>query len=323
MTRLNRRQRYQFQIEGSYGVDPGSWTTTHVVPIIGEPNVEFQDENVDTELLQNHLGNTPRLLAWRLARATVTTYLRAAAVAGVAPPWGGLLRACGFAQTITADTMVAYTPVSETFASITQRYTRDGGFYTSRGARGTGKLMFMAGQIPKLEFSMLGFDNSLTEATWLASDFTAWRGPNVINNRNSESIVVGGTYAAGTGAVSGGVVYPMTGLEIDFGNDLAHQQLIPGDTVIIADRRMTGRMTVALTAAQEVTFRATALDNGTQSLAYTSGAAAGNRLTVWMPVVQFGSPKPVNYNGQMLFEVELFILPSGDFGNNELFVVSR
>jgi hypothetical protein len=321
--RLNRRQRYQFQIEGPYATDPGSWAATQAVPILGEPSVEFENEFVDTDLLQNHLGNTSRLLGWRLARATLTTYLRASGTAGTAPPWGGLLRACGFAETVTAATMVEYTPVSDTFASITQRYTRDGGFYTSRGARGTGRLMFMAGEIPRMEFTALGFDNALTEANWLASDFTAWRSPNVINNRNADAVTIGATYTGASGAISGGTVYPMRGLEIDIGNELTHQQLIPGETVIIADRRVSARMTVNLTAAQEVTFRTNTLANTTQSLAYTSGSTAGDRLTVFMPSCQFGDPRPVNYNGQMLFEIEVFVLPTGDNGNNELRIVSR
>lgn len=84
---------------------------------------------------------------------------------GVAPWWDPLIRACGFARTIAANTSVTYTRVSEDHESATITVNLDGIFYRLRGARGTGKMMWEVLKGPMLDFTFSGiWERALDQA---------------------------------------------------------------------------------------------------------------------------------------------------------------
>src|SRR5690606_8484724 len=75
---------------------------------------------------------------------------------GLAPGWGVLMQACAMSETVNEDESVVYAPVSEGEKSITLYFNMDGILHRLLGARGTVKLAFTSGAIPKLSFSFVG-----------------------------------------------------------------------------------------------------------------------------------------------------------------------
>jgi len=135
---------------------------------------------------------------------------------------------------------------------------------------------------------------------------------------NVVDITLGATYA--TGAITGGIVYPSTGLEINFGNVVNFTPLLSRETVDITDRQSTGTVELDLTAAQEVAFMATVKANTTQSLALTVGTATGNKILIHAPAMQLAKTKKVDLNGKRLVGYDLRFMPVS--GNDEWRFVS-
>ena len=144
--------------------------------------------------------------------------------------------------------------------------------------------------------------------------YTPWKKPVALTKANVIDFTIGCTYAAG--ALSGGTVYPSTGLECQLGNSVNFDALLSSETVDITDRDVTGSVELQLTAAQEVAFMATVKANLTQGVGMTIGTVAGNKILLFMPAVQLRKPKKVDRNGKRLIGFELGIVP--DAGNDEL-----
>jgi hypothetical protein len=321
--RLTRNSRLQIKLESEYGVNPGSWANTDAILLRGVPDFSIDREYVNLDRLRGYLGGSRQLVAWRSANIRYETELAPSGTAGTAPAWGKLLRIAGFAEAVTSETLVAYTPVSSTFASATARYTADGVLYTSRGAFQTGRLMFNAGQIPMAEFTLRGFDTNATTSDGLGTNFAAWQTPVVLNNTNTEQFLIGCTYTGATGAISAGTSYILQSLEVDLGIDVAHQPLIGGERFVMANREITGSVTLALTAAQELTWRDDINANLTSTLGFAYGGTAGHRFTLFAPAAQFIDPRLEDVNGQRMIRSEIRFVPSAAAGNDEIIVVSR
>lgn len=96
--------------------------------------------------------------------------------------------------------------------------------------------------------------------------------------------------------------------------------LLGGETVDITQRTVTGRITLDLTAAQEVTLIG-AVEGGTlQSLGLIHGTVANQKVMLWMPSVQLTNAQKADLNGKRLVSFDLRVLPSS--GNDELRIVT-
>lgn len=134
---------------------------------------------------------------------------------------------------------------------------------------------------------------------------------------NVVDVTIGATYSVG--ALSGGTVYPSTGMEIDLGNSLQYTALLSSERVDVVDRDSTGSVELDLTAAQEVSFMTTVKANTTQSFAITIGTATGNKVIIHAPAVQMINPKKVDLNGSRLIGYDLRLVPTAaGAGNDEL-----
>jgi hypothetical protein len=320
MNRYFRNTVIQAKIETTYGTDPGSYAATDCL-LISDARFEIDRDVVPRNLIRGYMGGSDQLMGTRRANITFTVELAGAGAAGTAPAWGKLLRMCGMAEAITVGARVEYTPVSTSFASATLRYFIDGVMYVSRGCRGTAKLKMNAYDRPVIEFTLQGFDTNAQELATPSPTLTAWKRPQVVTDGNSGDIVLGGTYATGTVTVGSGAVLKSRGLEIDIGNTVSHLKMLGGEAIEITDRETTGKMSVELTAAEEVTWRTDINANTLTTLAFRHGSAAGSQIIVWAPAIQRVAPQMEDYEGAVLMATELRLLPSS--GNDELTIVVK
>jgi hypothetical protein len=320
MNRYFRNTVIQVKVEVTYGTNPGSWAATDCL-LISDAKFEIDRDLVPRNLIRGFMGGSDQLVGTRRSNITFTVELAGAGAAGTAPAWGKLLRMCGMAEAITALSRVEYTPVSTAFTSATIRYFIDGVMYVSVGARGTAKFMLNAYDRPVIEFTMQGFDTNATELSLPSPTLTAWQRPQVVTDANSGDIILGGSYSAGAITIGGGSTLKSKGIEIDLGNKVSHMKMLGGESIDIVDREATGKMSVELTAAQEVTWRTDINANTLSTLAFRHGSAAGNQIIVFAPAVQRVTPQMEDYEGGVLMSTELRLLPSA--GNDELMVVVK
>lgn len=328
MARQTRKTVIQMKVEADgYGTglpDGDSWGATDAIEIVN-PQHQIVRDFVPRNLVRPYKGASEHLVGARISRISFDVEFQGSGTKGTAPAWGKLLRCCGMAQTITADTRVVYNPIDASEESGVFAYVVDGVIYTARGCRGNVQVVMNGFEIPLLRFSFLGFDRTRAEGTRTANT-TAWKKPVVVNTEMTSALTVGCTLGA-SGALSSGTRYPTRGAVFDLGNDVQHMKIVEGESIEIVNRESTAKASFALTAAQEVAWANIANAATLDSLGFAHGNPTdpdgqGYRVTVFAPAMQRTLMQPIDYQGQTLMDVDMRLLPSGSSGNNELQIVA-
>ena len=316
MARLNRKTAILAKIESVYNTDPTPTGADNAI-LISNPSYKFSAQNVDRALIREYLGGAEQLVGSAFVEATFDVELQGAGAAGTVPAYGPLLRACGFAEAISAGARVEYTPVSASFESVTIYYYKDGALRKMTGCRGSFKLGLGLGNRPTISFRFIGIDGGVTAAANPSQTLTAWKTPAVVTEVNTADLLLGCTYA--TGALSGGTAYPSKGIEIDSGIAVNHIPLLGGEAVDISDRSVTAKISMELTAAQEVTFMTAVKANTTQAIGLQHGSTAGSKVIVFATAAQLINPVDEDNNGRLMAGFDARLVPSA--GNDELRLV--
>ena len=319
MTRHIRNTVILAKIEGTAGTDAVPTGASDAVLVSNVSITPLEASNVNRDLVRGYLGGSEQLVATAAIKASMTVELAGAAAAGTAPQWGDLLLACGMAEAVlSTPARVEYTPVTDTMQSLTSYYYDSGVLHKLLYAMGNAKISAKIGDRPTIAFDFTAIDGGISAATNATPTLTAWKTPVTMTRANVVDVTLGCTYSAG--AISGGTVYPSTGIEIDLGNAVNHVPLLSSERVDISQREVTGNVQFDLSAAQEVSFMATVKANTTQSLALTIGTTTGNKIIIFCPAVQLIKPTKQDLNGSRLIGYELRMVPST--GNDELRIVS-
>lgn len=137
-------------------------------------NLPAPDSDVDYHRLdpvKEHLSPKAPAMGKRRGSVRIVTELVGSGAAGVAPFWGKLLKACGFAETGTPGVQVDYDPVSlpSAIPSLTLGVYM-GGVLVHKiwGARGRVSLHLAHNHVGLLDFTFTGADFSVTDSAFLA-----------------------------------------------------------------------------------------------------------------------------------------------------------
>jgi hypothetical protein len=307
------------KIESVYKTDPVPTGAANSILVSDLEINPLNSENVDRDLVRAYLGGSEQLVGTAFLEMGFTVELQGAGAAGTAPAWGPLMRACGFAETVTAGNRVEYNPISDSEESVTIYWYDDGVLHKGLGCRGSFELEANIGQRPVLRFRFVCIDGGISAAANPSQTLTGWIKPLVVTDTNTGDVTLGCTYSAG--ALSSGTAYPSSGITISSGIVATHTPMLGQETVEISDREVTGAIQLDLTAAEEVTFMGTVKANTTQSLGLVHGTTAGQIVVLYAPVVQLINPTKQEINGKRIIGYDLRMVPS--IGNDELKIVAR
>ena len=314
--RYARNSAILAKIETTYGTDSTPSGSSNAILVSNISLTPLNANNVDRDLVRNYFGGSGQLRA-PPCRVLVRCGNRRVWYCGDRNRLGPLLRACGFAETVT--TYVSYSPISTSQESVTIYWYDDGTLYASRSVRGNVAIDLGLSNRPVWKYKFIGINGGVTAASVPSTTLTAFQKPLVITETNTGDILLGATYSAGSN--TGGTAYPSRGLEIDIGNTVNHIPLLGGESVDITARSVTGSCELDLTAAQEVTFMGYVTANTTQSIGFTHGTAAGNIVLLHAPAVQLINPTKTDINGKRLQKYDLRFVPSS--GNDEIRIVTK
>lgn len=215
-------------------------------------------------------------------RVRVTAALEAAAATslGTAPFWGGLVQACGLAETLSAGASASYSPRADANSAWA---TLVGGFGGTQAAPGsaadfmqeainaTGTVGFQAtdGELPRLNFEMTAiYGAPVARSAIVASspldigtlDQAAYREVDPVSHANTTFTFAGESLVLRelTMQDEAPVIYN------DRPNDLSTRR---------GRRRYTGRMVVTAPALGDFDYFARSLDGTEQALLFRNGAA--------------------------------------------------
>ena len=303
------------KIETTAGTDAAPASTDAL--LISEASFEVEYRNVERNLIRPTMGHSGTLVGTRNLKIDFTVELSTSGTAGTAPAWGKLLLACAFAEVVTAGSRVEYTPVSDSLKTLTIKYSADGVVHTALSCMGTVTFDEPEGDRPTLKFSFIGIDGGAAAAAAPATDLTAWKIPEVVNNVNSGKLTLGGTYA--TGAVTGGTEYCSRGLSLNMANDAKYLAMLGCAGVDITDRKPAGSFAIEVTGAQEVSMRTDINASTPTSVSLLHGSGAGKQVLMYIPRAVRLNPKYEDFEGTLLLSNDFNAEPVA--GNDEVRIV--
>ena len=322
MSRYIRNTVILAKIETTSGTDAVPVGATNAVLVTEMSITPLDAQNIDRNLVRGYFGASEQLVGPASVKISFSTELAGSGTAATAPAWGQLLLACAAAEALlSTPARVEYSPVSTGLKTATIYYYDDGVLHKAVGVMGNAMISARVGDRPMLKYEFVGLDAGISAAS-ATPTLSAWKTPVAMTKANVVDITLGSTYSLG--AITGGIVYPSTGLEMNFGNVVNFTPLLSSETVDISDRQSSGSIELDLTAAQEVSFMAQVKSNATQSLALTIGSVAGNKIIIHAPAVQLFNPKKVDLNGKRLIGYDLRLVPTpAGTGNDEWRIVTQ
>jgi hypothetical protein len=295
--------------ETTYNTNP---TPTGALNAILVRNLEIQPvdaEEVTRDLVKPYFGADDILISNVRSRVSFEVEIAGAGAAGTVPKYGAILKACGMAETITAATKVAYTPVSESFSSCTIIVNIDGVQHRISGCRGTVNLNMTVNQIPVYQFELMGVYSGPTDVSFstVGTTYTGFQVPLVFNNTNSTAFQFH-SYAA-----------ELQSLELQVGMDMIYRELV-GNTkeVLLTDRNTSGTVQFDAVAMATKDYFTAATTNATGNCTVTHGITAGNRVKLTVPRANMTTINYVETNGITQYSVPFVALPgNAGTGDNE------
>lgn len=317
--RYERNTAVLFKQESTYGTDSVPTNTTDALLLRKFSCKPLDIKYVNREVVRPYFGKDADLVGSSFVSGSFEVELAGSGALGTAPMWGRILRAAGFAEAVTASTRVDYTPVSTGLESATLYYYDDGVLKKALGLRCniTGFRMGY-GELPALSVDFMALDGGDTAVASPALTLTAWKAPLPVNQANSGQLTIGCTYSAG--ALVGGTAFPSRGLELSLGAQLGFVELLGGESIDMTDRDVTGKITLDLTAAQEITNLGIVKAGTMQGIGLLHGTAAGYKVLTHLPAVQLKNPVKDTLNGRRVITYDLKSVPVS--GNDEWRIVS-
>jgi hypothetical protein len=319
MARYTRNAAILAKIESVYGTDPTPSGAANAILVSNLTINPLNANNISRDLIRSYFGGSEQLVGTANVECSFDVELQSSGALGTAPAWGPLLRACAFAETITASTRVEYAPVTNSVESVTIYYHDDGVLHKLLGARGTVEIKMNISERPMLMFKFTGLDGGISAVANPSTTLTGWKTPAPVTDTNTGDVTLGCTYTTGT--LSAGTAYPSRGIEFNIGNDVKFTALLGGETVDLTQRDVAGKFMLDLTAANEVSFMATVKANTTQAVGITHGTGAGYVMVVHAPAVQIFNPRKEDVDGRRLIGYDFRAVPVS--GNDEIKICCR
>lgn len=226
-----------------------------------------------------------------------------------APPlWGPLMRACGNAEVITADTSVAYHRVSEGFESVTIYTNIDGRQHKLLGARGNWTLSGASKEFAYLNFTLRGLLVAPTDTALPTVDTTDWAEPLKVSDANTDFTI------AATARV-------LRSFSLDAGNQVVPRHLVGQEEIMITDGSANGQFVIPSVALSAYNPFAAAIARTKAAVVLTHGTVAQNIVTVTVPLAQPRQGIQIGQtDGVEEWTVPYLAIPSSD-GNDDYSIV--
>lgn len=296
------------KIETSYGVDPTPTGASNGILMTNVSWTPMDGEDVSRDLELPYLAAQGKIPVGLRTRLQGKVELVGSGTAGVAPAWGPLLRACGCAETIVADTSVTYTPITDEQESLATYFQIDGTKQVILGQRATVVMRWAAQKIPYLEFDLIGLYGDPEEAAMPTVDLTNFQKPAVVTKARVPTF----TLDDGGGAVT----MKLRELALTLGNDVQPRLLANSEEILIVDRNESIRAQVEAVALTSFDPFALAKAQTPVEISLVHGTVAGTITTLSVPIAQVGRPTNVE-NQQNIAEWPLDLTPLPDSGNDQ------
>ena len=278
MPRFFRNRAILAKIETVYGTDAtptGAANAMQMTNVVFDPSVG-QEESRD--LVLPYMGHQGVMLTGTHATLSGEVEIAGSGIAGTAPAYGPLLRACGMAEVIDAGVDVQYSPVSALHEAVSIYFNADGVRHVLLGARGTFTLQLTPQRIPRFAFTFTGLLGTISDAALPTVDVSDFIKPVTVNKANT-------TFALH------GLPGACEGVTIDLANQIEPRFLIGQESIQQVDRQMSGSAVMDAVLLATKNWFAISEAGTLGTLVAQHGTTAGNIIGLDAGAVQIGRPK--------------------------------
>lgn len=301
---LFRKKVLLAKIESAYGTDPTLSGSANAILATDVSIRPMEGQDVSRNLIQDYLGGSATIPAGLHVVIEFSTELAGSGTAGTAPAWGPLIRACGCAETIVADTSVAYTPVSDAMESLYIKFWLGSTLHALKGARGDATVGLNAEGIPTIRWTLTGLYVDPATVSSPSADVDGFEDPLIASSANTPTFTVND------------VSLVLRSWSFKLGNQVVGRFLIGRDEIMITDR--TEALDLTVEATPLATFNPYALAKATTPVpvALVHGTTAGNIVRLDLPTCQVKRPTGYQEN-QGIAEWPLALMPLPDAGDDQ------
>ncbi len=291
-------------IEATYGTDPNPTGAANAILASAVTLSPMEGTDVARNLDLPWFAADPTIPADLHVKLTFSVELAPSGVAGTAPAWGPLLRACGVAETIAVGASVTYNPITDNPESATLYLWIGATLYKIVGCRGSCKLVANASAAPVLQFTFTGLFAQPGEAPRVTPDLSNFKEPLVASAANTPTFTLNA------------VALKMSAFALDFGNVVTPRFLIGGDEILISGR--ADMIDATIDAVPITTFNPfdLAANKTLFQASLAHGTTAGAIATLSVPRAQMQRVQGVN-NASGITQWPLKIQPQAQAGNDQ------
>ncbi|MBF0261091.1 MAG: hypothetical protein HQL97_04505 [Magnetococcales bacterium] len=308
MLHLTSNRLILAKTESTYGVDAAP-TGVDALRVRNLSHASFEADTVDRAHVVPHFGEQSKSHTKMHRKVSFEMLAYGSGAAGTAPVWGDLMTACGFSETVAADSSVTYKPMSGDNGSLTIYYHQDGRRSKLTGARGKVTLSLSSQAVPVLKFEFIGMWSPVTQVAQVAPEFASAVDPQVLTKLLTPTFTLHGHALA------------MKSLEIDFGIEVSYRNLVGYEGVNKTGGTVTANMQSLLPDLSTLDAEALAVNATRGALQLVHGTLAGNILEIQGGQVQIMSPKEEDDGGVRMLGCQLLFHPSS--GNDEIQIIAR
>ncbi|TCT37699.1 phage tail tube protein [Martelella mediterranea] len=265
------------KIEDTYATDAAPTAAEGILAA----NVEFtpmEGQELSRDLVLPYMGNQGVILTGLYARLVFDVEIAGSGTAGTAPKYDALLRACGFAQTITADTSVEYDIIEDGVESASIYFKLDGVQHVMLGVHASVALTLDVTSVPRYRFTCVGLFGTISDdAAMPAVTKAGWMKPVAVTKENSVMTLHGWTATGDS-------------LSIDLGNELTPRFPFGDEYILISDRSVSGTAVVEARPVSVINWFEIAKTGALGPLSFVHGTDDGNIVEVTAPAVEIGRP---------------------------------
>lgn len=291
--------------EATYAVDSGPTAELNAILMTDVQLQPMEGESVSRNLERPYMGAQEELNTALRATLTGSVELVGSGTPGIPPAWGPLIRACGVAEVITANTSVEYTPVTDGHESIVAHFQMGPWRHIFLGSRATAVLSMNAQGIPVARITLTGlFVLPADQARPSNVNLSAFQRPDIVTAKNTPAFTIGAQ------------PFIMRSYELNLGCDVQPRMLVGFEGIIIVDRNET--LTTTVQAVPYATYNPfqRARDNTPAEVVIQHGNVAGRRVRIAAGQAQQRRPSGIE-NNQKIAEWALAFVPLPSAAGND------
>jgi len=298
--------------EVDYAVDSVPTGAANAIEMSNVTFTPLAGNEVERQYIRPYFGHQGSELVGQYNRVQFTVDFAGSGTAGVAPAWGPLLRATGWAETTVEDTSVIYERASDGNGSAVMYLNLDGVNHAMLGVRGKSSAALTSLSPSTLTFEMTGLLGPITDVPLPAAVYTAWKRGLVVTKANTPLCTLFGTPLIAQS------------LTLDFGQVVTTRHRIYEEGVHITDAKVTGSLQFEAktqAAGGDWFARASASPKPRGALAFQHGPTAGNIIEITAGGVEVGAPSYTNSDGMWDYTVPFVAVPTD--GDDEITITLR